>query len=271
MQTRRYTHFISNQETSAFSDKVIVRSSPATGRLVAEFADGSTEDAQTANNGECCCSATRLLVHEEIATAFERVLAEATAKLKLDLPCKDDTDVGPLINQDHLKKVMSFVDTGKREGSTLMVGGQRATKGDLEQGWFAEPTIFSGVKPEMSIFRQEIFGPVLSVSRFQSTEEAIALANDTEYGLAKALWTKNVDTALAVSQALRSGTVWVNTMIDGSPQLPFGGYKASGFGREMGNAGLEEFTQVKTVLFHSGKRIFSILKNVPGSDTDNSH
>jgi betaine-aldehyde dehydrogenase len=214
------------------------------------------------NNGECCCSATRLLVHEEIAPSFEHALKEAAAKIKLDLPSKDDTDIGPLIHEDHLKKVMSFVDTGKREGGTLLIGGQRVTRGDLEQGLFVEPTIFSGVKPEMSIFRHEIFGPVLSVSRFQSTEEAIALANDTEYGLANALWTKNIDTALTVSQALRSGTVWVNTMIDGSPQLPFGGYKASGFGREMGNAGLEEFTQVKTILFHSGKRTISILKDV---------
>jgi acyl-CoA reductase-like NAD-dependent aldehyde dehydrogenase len=106
----------------------------------------------------------------------------------------------------------------------------------------------------MEVFRKEIFGPVLSVSRFRTTEEAITLANDTEYGLANSLWTKNVDTALTVSRELRSGTVWVNTTIDGSPQLPFGGYKASGYGREMGNAGLEEFTQIKTVLFHLGKR-----------------
>jgi len=215
------------------------------------------------NNGECCCSATRLLVHEEIAPRFEQALAEATANIKLDLPARDGTDVGPLIHQNHLEKVLGFVESGKREGATLLIGGRRAAARDLEQGWFVEPTIFSEVKPAMSIFRQEIFGPVLSVSRFRSDEEAITLANDTEYGLANALWTKNVDTALTVSKALRSGTVWVNTVIDGSPQLPFGGYKASGFGREMGNAGLEEFTQVKSVLFHSGKRSLSILKDVP--------
>ena len=215
------------------------------------------------NNGECCCSATRLLVHEEIAPRFEQALAEATANIKLDLPVRDGTDVGPLIHQNHLEKVLGFVESGKREGARLLIGGRRAVASDLEHGWFVEPTIFSAVKPVMSIFRQEIFGPVLSVSRFRSDEEAITLANDTEYGLANALWTKNVDTALSVCKALRSGTVWVNTMIDGSPQLPFGGYKASGFGREMGNAGLEEFTQVKTILFHSGKRSFSILKDVP--------
>jgi betaine-aldehyde dehydrogenase len=277
--------FVSFTGSTAVGRKVIKNSAESIKRVSVElggkaanivFPDADIREAVDGalfgiffNNGECCCSATRLLVHEEIAPRFEEALAEATASIKVDLPVKDSTDIGPLIHQDHLEKVMRFVESGKREGGTLLIGGRPANAGDLALGCFVEPTIFSGVKPQMSIFRQEIFGPVLSVSRFRSTEEAITLANDTEYGLANALWTKNVDTALTVSRALRSGTVWVNTMIDGCPQLPFGGYKASGFGREMGNAGLEEFTQVKTVLFHSGKRSFSILKDVPGADTVN--
>jgi acyl-CoA reductase-like NAD-dependent aldehyde dehydrogenase len=106
----------------------------------------------------------------------------------------------------------------------------------------------------MRIFQEEIFGPVLSVARFHSRDEAIELANNTAYGLANMLWTRDLDTAITMARALRSGTVWVNSMIEGSPQLPFGGYKASGFGREMGNAGLEEFTQIKTIQIHLGKR-----------------
>jgi betaine-aldehyde dehydrogenase len=279
--------FISFTGSTAVGRKVISNSAGSVKRVSVELGGKAANivfpdaDIQAAidgalfgiffNNGECCCSATRLLVHEEIGAEFEQELARATAGVQLDLPSKETTDVGPLIHQGHLDRVMSFVETGKKEGSSVLVGGERSRRPHLADGWFVEPTIFAGVKPNMAIFRQEIFGPVLSVSRFRSIEEAIELANDTEYGLANALWTKNIDTALTVSHALRSGTVWVNTMIDGSPQLPFGGYKSSGFGREMGNAGLEEFTQVKTVLFHSGKRSFSLLKDVSANNTAHSN
>jgi betaine-aldehyde dehydrogenase len=279
--------FVSFTGSTAVGRKVIQNSAETIKRVSVElggkaanivFADADIPDAVDGalfgiffNNGECCCSATRLLVQEEIAADFESALAEAASSLKLDSPLKDDTDVGALIHEGHLNKVLGYIESGKREGGKLLVGGGRETAGAFSEGLFVQPTIFSGVRPDMEIFRQEIFGPVLSVSRFRTTEEAIQLANDTEYGLANALWTKNLDIALTTSRALRSGTVWVNTMIDGSPQLPFGGYKASGFGREMGSIGLEEFTQLKTVLFHTGKRTPAFLKDETSSDTVSSH
>ncbi|HEY2422801.1 MAG TPA: aldehyde dehydrogenase family protein [Chthoniobacterales bacterium] len=279
--------FVSFTGSTAVGRKVIQNSAETIKRVSVElggkaanivFSDADINDAIDGalfgiffNNGECCCSATRLLVHEDIAADFEAALAEAAGSLKLDSPFKDDTDVGALIHEGHLNKVMDYIESGKHEGGKLLVGGGRETAGACGEGLFVQPTIFSGVKPDMKIFRQEIFGPVLSVSRFRTTGEAIHLANDTEYGLANALWTKNVDIALTTSRALRSGTVWVNTMIDGSPQLPFGGYKASGFGREMGTIGLEEFTQLKTVLFHTGKRTPVFLRNETSTDTVSSH
>jgi betaine-aldehyde dehydrogenase len=262
--------FISFTGSTATGRRIIQNSAETTKRVSVElggkaanivFPDADLDDAIDGalfgiffNNGECCCSATRLLVHEDIAPDFESKLRDAACSLKVGSPLVEETDIGALIHEGHLNKVLGYIESGKREGAELLIGGRRESAGVCAQGLFVQPTIFSGVRPEMEVFRKEIFGPVLSVSRFRTTEEAITLANDTEYGLANSLWTKNVDTALTVSRELRSGTVWVNTTIDGSPQLPFGGYKASGYGREMGNAGLEEFTQIKTVLFHLGKR-----------------
>jgi betaine-aldehyde dehydrogenase len=268
--TSPFVDFVSFTGSTATGRRIIQNSAATIKRVSVElggkaanivFPDADLDDAIDGalfgiffNNGECCCSATRLLVHEDIAHEFESKLRDAAHSLKLGSPLIDETDIGALIHEGHLNKVLGYIESGKKEGAELLAGGQRESAGVCAQGLFVQPTIFGGVKPNMEIFRKEIFGPVLSVSRFKTTEEAITLANDTDYGLANTLWTKNVDTALTVSRELRSGTVWVNTTIDGSPQLPFGGYKASGFGREMGNVGLEEFTQVKTVLFHVGKR-----------------
>ena len=203
------------------------------------------------NQGEVCCSGTRLFVHEEVADAFLCRLLERTKRLKVGDPLEEDTDLGAMISSDHYSRVMQYINKGVQEGAQLVIGGAKPEKND---GYFVSPTIFDRVSPEMTIYRDEIFGPVLSVVRFRSFEEVIDLANDTTYGLSNAIWTKNIDTALSISRRLKSGTVWVNTILDTAPQLPFGGYKASGFGREMGNAGFEEFTQLKTVLVHVGKR-----------------
>jgi betaine-aldehyde dehydrogenase len=205
------------------------------------------------NQGECCCSASRVLVHAAIADEFEAALAKATQRLKVGSPLDESSDLGAMIHEAHFNKVMNYIATGHQERASLLAGGERETRGACGEGFFVQPTIFSEVEPGMKIFREEIFGPVLSITRFRTTEEAIALANDTEYGLANAVWTKSIDTALRVTGSLRSGTVWVNTMLDVPVQMPFGGYQGSGFGREMGTVGLEEFTQTKSVMFHIGQ------------------
>ena len=225
------------------------------------FADCDIDDALDAalhgiyvQSGECCCSTTRLLVQDEIADEFIRRAVEKSESLTVGHPLQEDSQLTALIHEGHLAKVVDYVELGKQEGATLRTGGKRLEDDGRDNGCYMAPTIFDHVSPEMRIFREEIFGPVLSVTRFSDEAEAMALANDTGYGLANAVWTENIDRAFRVSRALRSGTVWINTIIDGAPQLPFGGYKSSGFGREKGMAGLEEFTEVKSVQIRTEPR-----------------
>ena len=199
------------------------------------------------NNGECCVAQSRLLVQDSVADDFIAELSARTAKIRVGQPLDPDTDVGAMIHPGHLDSVLGHVATGMREGARIAIGGTRLTTGDLAAGLFVDPTILDGVTPVMTPFKAEIFGPVLTVTRFRDEAEAIALANAVEYGLANSIWSKNIDTALTVARALKSGTVYVNTTIDGPPTMPFGGYKASGVGREMGQAGFEEFTELKSV------------------------
>jgi acyl-CoA reductase-like NAD-dependent aldehyde dehydrogenase len=210
--------------------------------------------AITFNQGECCVSGTRLLIEESIADEFLAALVARAQALKVGDPFDESTDIGALIHAGHLRAVLDLVATGETDGATLLSGGTQLHPEGHEDGQFMAPTIFDHVSPQARIFQQEIFGPVLSVTRFRTLKEAVDLANDTIYGLANSVWTKNIDTAHHVSRRLRSGTVWVNTTIDGAPQLPLGGYKQSGYGREAGKIGMEEFTNVKTVQTRLGKR-----------------
>jgi betaine-aldehyde dehydrogenase len=198
--------------------------------------------------GQCCVAGTRLLLQEGIADAFLGRLVARVSELRIGDPASAATDLGSMISAVHTERVMGFVERACGNGGKLVVGGDRTSPAEGLTDNFVAPTIFDGVSPESEIFAQEIFGPVLSVTRFASTEEAIALANRTAYGLANTLWTRSLETAMTVSRAVKSGLVWVNTTLDGAPQLPFGGVKASGFGRELGNAGFEDFTELKTVL-----------------------
>lgn len=203
------------------------------------------------NNGECCISGSRLFVQSSVADEFVARVVDRSRRIKVGDPFDETTDVGALIDGRHLERVMGFVRSGVEEGAELLLGGRPAP--DMA-GHFLEATIFDRVDPKMTIFREEIFGPVLSVTRFDTVEDAIRLANDTAYGLANYIWSKNIDTVLGVSRQLRSGLVQANTIIDGAPQLPLTGVKGSGFGYEMGQAGFEEFTQLKAVLIHTGPR-----------------
>jgi len=212
------------------------------------------------NQGECCVSGARLLVEESIADEFVSRLVARIKKLIVGNPSDVAADVGTLIHGAHLRGVLDHVDAAQKEGAKLLVGGAPYVDSQFPEGCFMQPTVLDQVTSKMEAFQKEIFGPVLVVTRFKDEEEAIRLANDSAYGLANAVWTKDLDKAISVPRALKSGTVYVNTQIDGAVQLPFGGYKGSGFGREMGRYGLDEFTQTKTVMYHLGKRInyFSI-------------
>ena len=204
------------------------------------------------NTGECCVAGQRLLVQDAIADAFVERLAERARRIRVGGP-DDDAQLGALIDEAHGEKVLGLIASGSDEGARLVTGGTRLD-GEHADGVFIAPTVFDAVRPEMRIFREEIFGPVMAVTRFGTVEEAIALANDTVYGLGNSVWTRDIDVALRMTRELRSGTVWVNTTIDSPPQMPFGGMKASGYGREGGRAGLEEYTELKSCVLRTGKR-----------------
>jgi len=195
------------------------------------------------NQGQCCCAGSRVFVEEAIYDEFvERSVAAAKAR-KLGDPFDLNTEQGPQVDEEQFNKILGLIGVGKREGAKLVAGGGR--HGD--RGYYIQPTIFSDVQDNMRIAQEEIFGPVKTILKFKTTEELIERANKTVYGLAAAIFTNNLDRALHVSSALRAGTIWVNTYDAFSPQTPFGGYKMSGFGRELGEYGLHNYTEVKNV------------------------
>ena len=225
------------------------------------FADADLDDALDGvlfgvffNQGECCVSGARLLIQDSIADAFVARLVEAAGRITVGGPLDEASELGPMIDAGHLEKVLGHIDAARRDGATVLTGGTRLDGESWGSGHFVAPTILDGVAEESAAFQEEIFGPVLTVTRFSDVDDAIRLANATEYGLAGSIWTKNIDKALRVAKEMRSGRVWVNTTIDGAPQLPAGGMKQSGFGREMGQAGFDEFTDVKTIQIRTGPR-----------------
>jgi len=203
------------------------------------------------NMGECCNSGSRLLLHASIAEEFVEKFITLSKKVKTGDPLEEDTKIGAIINSQQYEKIMDYIQTGLEEGAKLETGGERM---DTPTGTYIQPTVFTNVKPEMKIAREEIFGPVLSVLTFNTPEEAIQLANSTLYGLSAGIWTKDIDTALTLSRKIRAGTVWVNCFMDGYPELSFGGYGESGLGRELGRFSTDEFTELKTMQIHLGKR-----------------
>ena len=217
------------------------------------FADADMEAAARGamtgifyNKGEVCAAGSRLFVEQTIHDEFLAKLTDKVKTLKVGDPLDKTTRMGPVVSKAQMETVLSYIEAGKQEGARLVAGGARAKVGD-GKGFYVEPTIFDGVSNTMKIAREEIFGPVLSVIPFKSVEDGIAQGNSTTYGLAAAVWTRDVSKALKAARAIRAGTVWVNAYNLFDAALPFGGFKESGFGREMGSAGLDHYTEVKTV------------------------
>ena len=196
--------------------------------------------------GEVCAAGSRLLVDRSIRDEFIDRLVARTKKIVPGDPLNPKTRLGAIASKGQLERVLRYVDIAKNEGATLVAGGARVDIG-TGKGFFMEPTVFAAVTPEMTIAREEIFGPVLAAIEFADVEEAIARANDSIYGLAAAVWTRDIKKAHYVARRLQAGTVWINTYNVYDTALPFGGYKQSGFGREMGMHALEHYTQVKSV------------------------
>jgi aldehyde dehydrogenase (NAD+) len=198
------------------------------------------------NKGEVCAAGSRLLVEQRVHDEFVGKLVDRVKGLKVGDPLDKATRMGPVVSAQQLDTVLGYVEAGRREGATLAAGGERVRVGD-GRGFFVQPTVFTGVTNTMRIAREEIFGPVLSVIPFKDVDDAVAQGNETFYGLAAAVWTRDVGKALRVARALRAGTVWINAYNLFDAALPFGGFKESGFGRELGQAGLDLYTEVKSV------------------------
>ena len=214
------------------------------------FADADLDEAVAGafhaiyfHGGQCCTAGSRLFVEEKIHRDFVERLAEKAKQRKLGDPLDASTEQGPQVSQEQMDKILGYVDLGKKQGARLVVGGKR--RGD--RGFFVEPTIFDNVGDDMAIARDEIFGPVVSVLPFRGVDEVVERANRTNYGLAAAVWTQDIDKAHLYAKKVKAGTVWVNCYHVVDTTTPFGGFKMSGNGRENGEAALEHYTELKTV------------------------
>jgi acyl-CoA reductase-like NAD-dependent aldehyde dehydrogenase len=199
------------------------------------------------NQGEVCCAGTRLFVEEKVHDEFADAVAKAASTMKQGHGLDAGTQVGPLVSQEQLERVTGYLEIGKQEGAKVLTGGERHTAPGLEGGYFVKPTVFTGVRNDMRIAQEEIFGPVVSVIPFKDETDAVLQGNDTLYGLAAGVWTRDVSKAHRVARSIRAGTVWVNCYNVFDVMAPFGGYKQSGYGRELGRHALDLYTQVKSV------------------------
>lgn len=204
------------------------------------------------NHGQCCCAGSRVYVQSGIYDKFIEAFKQRATENKVGDPFLEETFQGPQVSKLQYDRIMGYIEEGKKEGATVEIGGER--HGAL--GYFIKPTIFSNVTPNMKIMQEEIFGPVCTIAKFETEEEVIGHGNNSTYGLAAAVHTNNLTTAIRVSNALRAGTVWVNSYNMLSHQLPFGGYKESGIGRELGEAALANYTQTKSVAIRLGGPLF---------------
>jgi len=200
-----------------------------------------------AATGQTCIAGSRLLVQESIHNQFIDKLVEFAKTAKMGDPMSMDTQVGPVTTLPQYEKILGYLDVAKGEGAECVLGGEKASRPECGDGWFVEPTIFTGVNNSMRIAQEEVFGPVLSVIPFKDDDEAVEIANDVTYGLAAGVWTSSIKRSIEIPKRLQAGTVWVNTYRAVSFMAPFGGYKRSGLGRESGQDAIREYMQTKTV------------------------
>ncbi|MBX3027346.1 aldehyde dehydrogenase family protein [bacterium] len=203
------------------------------------------------NHGQCCCAGSRLFIEQKAYDTVMPKLIEYSEKVKLGPGMDPATEMGPLVSSEQFERVTGYLEHGRQEGATVRAGGGRPAR--FDKGYFVAPTVFSDVRPDMKVVREEIFGPVVCAVPFKDPEEVRAAGNDTAYGLAAAVWTKDVQKAHRMAAALKAGTVWINCYNMFDAASPFGGYKQSGFGREMGKAALELYTQIKSVWVNLGE------------------
>ncbi|KAJ7297558.1 hypothetical protein O6H91_Y048800 [Diphasiastrum complanatum] len=196
------------------------------------------------NQGQCCCAGSRTFVHESIYDEYLEKAKDRALKRIVGDPFKSGVEQGPQVDEVQFNKVLGYIDAGQQEGARLLTGGARFGR----KGYYIKPTIFADVQDAMSIAKDEIFGPVQSVTKFRTLEEVVKRANNTDYGLAAGVFTKSLDTANTLSRALRVGTVWINCYDIFDASVPFGGYKMSGVGREKGEHVLKNYLQVKAVM-----------------------
>jgi betaine-aldehyde dehydrogenase len=223
------------------------------------FADADIDDAVSAallgnfyTQGEVCSNGTRVFVETGVHAEFVSRLQNRTEKMVIGDPLDPATHVGALISEEHMGKVLGYIESGTAQGAELLTGGRRVLRDGLDAGFFVEPTIFDRCTDEMAIVREEIFGPVMTVLSFETEEEVIARANDTEFGLAAGVFTRDLERAHRVVAALQAGTIWINTYNLTPIEVPFGGYKQSGIGRENSLAAIDHYTQRKSVYVAAG-------------------
>jgi acyl-CoA reductase-like NAD-dependent aldehyde dehydrogenase len=204
------------------------------------------------NVGQCCNSSSRIIVHEDIAEDFVARVVALSRKVRFGDPLDPDTQVGAIVTSEHAAKIDAYVQAAVAAGATVELGGGALPVDGLGDQFY-QPTVVSGVSADMAIAREEVFGPVLVVMTYRTLEEAIALTNDSDYGLSAGIWSEDIHTCLEFSRRAAAGTVWTNTWMDGYPELAFGGVKQSGQGREIGRYGFEEFLEVKSLVMRVGR------------------
>jgi acyl-CoA reductase-like NAD-dependent aldehyde dehydrogenase len=219
------------------------------------FADADIEQAVNGammgiffNQGQVCCAGSRLFLDERVKDEFLERFKEKAQKVKVGDPMDKGTHMGPQVSADQLDRIKGYTDIAREEGATVLTGGcPPQLEGDFQRGFFYQPTVFSDVKNKMRIAQEEIFGPVVSVITFTDEQDLVQQANDTIFGLSAGIWTKDITRAHRFARDIKAGTVWINTFNMFNAASPFGGYKQSGYGREMGKHALELYTQVKSV------------------------
>ena len=207
----------------------------------------TTVRSSFANQGQICLCGSRIFVEESIYEKFKSDFIDKVAELKVGHPSKNDTNIGALVSKEHLEKVKSYIDIAQEEGGKLLFGGKRVEVDNYENGYYLQPTIIEVNSNQCQLNQEEIFGPVVTIMLFKTDDEALALANDTKYGLSATLWTNNLNRTMQFSKQLKTGIVWVNTWMLRDLRTPFGGQKESGVGREGGFEALRFFTEPKNI------------------------